>query len=55
MNPMTPIIVSYQDIFYWHRTPYYMNLTVPAIEAIIVLIIGEVVFCRLVRGFAEEM
>ncbi len=55
LNPMTPIIVSYQDILYWHRVPYSVNLMVPLVEAVIVLILGEVVFCRLVRGFAEEM
>lgn len=55
MNPMTPIIVSYQDILYWHRTPYYMNLVIPLIEGLIVLIAGACIFYRLSRRFAEEM
>ncbi len=55
LNPMTPIIVTYQDILYWHRTPYYMNLVVPFVEAIVILILAEVVFLHLSKRFAEEM
>ncbi len=54
-NPMTPIIVSYQDILYWHRTPYYMNLLVPFVVGIIVLLLAEIVFSKLSKHFAEEM
>ena len=54
-NPMTLIMVSYQDILYWHRTPYAMNLGVACVEGIVVLIIGEVVFHHLSKGFVEEM
>ncbi len=54
-NPMTPIIVSYQDILYWHRTPYYKNLLVPLAAGIVVLLLAEVVFSKLSKHFAEEM
>lgn len=55
MNPMTPIIVSYQDILYWHRAPYPNNLLVPFAEGIVMLLLGELIFSHLSKGYAEEM
>ena len=55
LNPMTPIIVSYQDIFYWHRVPYIMNVGYAFAAGLCILLIGELIFSRLARRFAEEM
>lgn len=54
-NPMTGIIVSYQDILYWHKLPYYKNLLIPFFAALAILLIGELIFLKLSRGFVEEM
>mgnify|MGYP004685735405 FL=1 len=55
MNPMTPIIVAYRDIFYYKREPELGTLMHGGIVSIVLLIIGCFVFGRLKRHFAEEM
>lgn len=54
-NPMTPIITSYQNIIYYHRMPDLTALSHSAIFAIILLIVGELIFSKLVKGIAEEL
>lgn len=54
INPMTPVIEAYHDILYWKRIPSG-NLLVSAVAAVIVLIIGIMVFKKLEANFAEEM
>lgn len=53
--PMTPIILSFRDIFYYARCPEYEILTLAFIESIAVLIIGLLLFERLKKRFAEEV
>ena len=55
MNPMTPIIVAYRDIFYYKREPELGTLMHGGIVSIVLLIIGCFVFGRLKRHFAAEM
>lgn len=55
LNPMTPIIISYQDILYWHRMPSIQYLIVSLLEGIVILFVGSLIFNRLSKGFVEEM
>lgn len=55
MNPMTPIITAYRDVLYYKQIPQMETLLHGFILGIIVLIIGEVLFRKLQRGFAEEL
>lgn len=55
MNPMTPIIVAYRDIFYYKKEPEIATLLHGGIFSIVLLIIGCFVFERLKKHFAEEM
>ena len=54
-NPMTPIVLTYQDIFYWHKTPEITRFLIPLLVGLAVLAVGEVLFSKLSRRFAEEM
>lgn len=55
MNPMTPITCAYHDILYYKQVPTMNYLLQPGITAIVIFIIGFMVFARLDRSFAEEM
>ncbi len=55
LNPMTPIINAYRDILYYKTIPQLSTLITAVVLGIIVLIIGEIVFVKLQRGFAEEL
>lgn len=55
MNPMTPIICAYHDILYYKQLPDINYLIQSGGVALIVFIIGFLVFARLDRSFAEEM
>ncbi len=55
LNPMTPIINAYRDILYYKTIPHLSTLITAVVLGIIVLIIGEIVFVKLQRGFAEEL
>lgn len=55
MNPMTPIICVYHDILYYKQLPDINHLIRPGIVALVIFIIGFLVFAKLDRGFAEEM
>ncbi len=55
INPMTTIINSYRDIFYYKQIPD-MKLLLPVLGcSILLLFIGIVVFRKLKKGFAEEV
>lgn len=54
-NPMTAIITNYQYIFYYHLWPRVTSIVHPLIEGIILLIIGNLVFMKCKKRFAEEM
>ena len=55
LNPMTLLITSYQNVFYWHTSPNVAYLSILAIEGLAVVVIGELVFFRLSKHFAEEL
>ena len=55
LNPMTPVIDAYRDILYYKQIPRISTLTEAAALGIIILVAGEVIFCKLQRGFAEEL
>lgn len=54
-NPMSTIINSYRDIFFYQRCPDFTALLVVTIFSIILLIIGVKVFGNLKKRFAEEV
>lgn len=55
LNPMTHIIGSYRDIFYYQQFPEIANLIAIGLFSFIVLILGYSIFKKLERGFAEEV
>jgi len=55
LNPMTPILMAYRDIFYYKQPPQLCTLIQAAVLGIVVLGIGFFVFQRLKRHFSEEM
>lgn len=55
LNPMTPILMAYRDIFYYKQVPQFNTLIVCVVEGLVVLAIGFLVFQKLKRHFAEEM
>ena len=52
---MTPIITSYQNIIYYHRVPDMAALGRAAVFAVVLLIVGELIFNKFVKGIAEEL
>ena len=54
-NPMTPVIVAYRDILYYSGFPKMKTLTSAAVFAVVIMIIGFLVFNHLKKRFAEEM
>ena len=52
---MTPMINAYRDILYYKTTPQLSTLAVAVVLGIVILVIGEIVFVKLQRGFAEEL
>ena len=55
MNPLTILVTSYRDIFMYHVWPSMKQLGAVAIIAIVILIVGYMVFKKLEKGFAEEL
>ncbi len=55
LNPVTPLIIAYTDIFYYSRFPEWTNLLTITGFAIIIFVIGFMVFNRLQKSFAEEV
>lgn len=55
LNPMTTIINSYRDIFYYQTMPNLKMLGIVFVFSLILLIIGYNVFNKLKKGFAEEL
>lgn len=55
LNPMTPIICAYHDILYYKQIPDINYLIRSGIVALVIFVIGFLVFAKLDRGFAEEM
>ncbi|MBQ8659898.1 MAG: ABC transporter permease [Bacilli bacterium] len=54
-NPMTYIIDSFRDIFYYQQMPDIQSLLVVLGIGILLCVVGYVVFSKLQRRFAEEL
>lgn len=55
INPMTPVIIAYRDILYSKQLPHFSTLLQGLIFGLVLLVIGNIVFKKLQRGFAEEL
>ena len=55
LNPMTPIIVAYRDILYYKQVPHISTLLQAIIIGLFILIIGNIIFQKLQKGFVEEL
>lgn len=55
LNPMTTIIESYRDIFFYQQMPDFISLGLVFIFSLVILFIGVKVFDKLEKGFAEEL
>ena len=55
LNPMTTIIESYRDIFFYQNMPHIKSLIVVLFGSIVLLFIGIKVFKKLEKRFAEEL
>jgi len=55
MNPMTSVIKAYRDILYYRQIPHITTLASAAIFAVILLMIGGLVFRILQKRFAEVL
>ncbi len=55
LNPMTPIMMSYRNLLYYHQTPTLRTLLGVLGIGFVLLVIGELVFVRLEGNFAEEL
>lgn len=54
-NPMTPVIIAYRDILYYSREPHLSTLLHAAVLGGVTLLLGNIVFSRLQKGFVEEL
>ena len=54
LNPMTPIIKIYRQIIYYGEVPELGSLLLAVIIGVVFIIIGELLFKKLQKGFAEE-
>ncbi len=55
LNPLTTIINSYRDIFYYQTMPNLKALGIVFLVSVLILIIGYKIFGKLKKGFAEEL
>ena len=55
LNPMTLIMLEYQNILYNQTLPDFKNLGIVFLVAIVFLVIGYLTFNKLQRRFAEEV
>ena len=55
LNPLSTIINSYRDIFYYKTSPNLMMLSLVFCASFIILVLGYTVFRKLEKGFAEEV
>ncbi len=55
LNPMTAVIVAYRDILYYAQVPHIQTLLSAVIMAVVVLVVGYLVFTKIQRYFAEEL
>ena len=55
LNPMSHIITAYRDIFYYKQLPNLINLGIIFLVALIICILGYLIFTKLEKRFAEEL
>ena len=55
INPMTYIINAYRDIFYNQVKPDFVGLGTILVISILVCVIGQFIFNKLQKGFAEQL
>ena len=55
LNPLTTIIGSYRNIFYYKIMPNFEALGIVFLVSLAMLIIGYIIFKKLEKGFAEEV
>ena len=55
INPMTPILVAYRDIFYYKQIPHISTLAQALGFGIVLSALGILVFEKLKKHFSEEM
>lgn len=55
LNPMTPVIVAFRDIFYYKQAPELNTMILAIIMGGLFLCVGWVAFEKLKRRFAEVM
>lgn len=55
INPMTSVIMAYRDILYYKQIPQLETLLQALFVGIVFCILGHFVFCKLQKGFVEEM
>lgn len=55
LNPMTSIILAYQNVLYYKVAPVIQSLGLSLLVGAGLLLIGEIVFVRLEGNFAEEL
>jgi len=54
LNPMTSIIKIYRQILYYKVVPELSDLLLSLVMGIVFIVIGELLFTKLQKGFAEE-
>lgn len=52
---MTPVVEAYRAILYYKQIPDIGTLGAAFVLGLLFLVVGELAFRRLQRGFAEEM
>lgn len=55
LNPMTPILTAYRDIFYYKQIPQLSTMIQAIVFGVVMLILGVAVFECLKKHFSEEM
>ena len=55
LNPMTTIIESYRDIFFYKQATNFAMLGYVFVIRVVILLVGSLVFKKLEKGFAEEL
>ena len=55
INPMTPMVLAFQDILYYQRAPRLDTLVIVIAYAAIALVTGYFIFQKLQRNFVEEL
>ena len=55
LNPMTSVVETYRTILYYKQLPNIKTLSVAVGMGLFFILIGELVFSRLQKGFAEDL